>query len=273
MKRLFIIIFALLPMMLYAGIIVKKSGEQLTDITIKSVTDNEIIYKNSNGKSITISKSEVSAILYDDGRYEEIKQPIKLEEDYSTPSMSTEENKNFSQKEESKKTNDAIQSQSSPKTDKRIIPQACYTEANNVYKVVYKEHYEKALNQGYSKSQAYKIAGDAAQEAKLKSIDECYNWIVVEGHDYEPKTIEENTKEQNVQEQSSRKPAKKMIPKDCYLEGNQVYKDVYQETQEKALRQGYSKSQSYKIASEAAMEAKQKAIDDCYNKVVGEENN
>lgn len=51
----------------------KRSGERLEDVSIKSVTDTEIIYVDQNGTETTIPKSEVSAILYDNGRYEEIK--------------------------------------------------------------------------------------------------------------------------------------------------------------------------------------------------------
>lgn len=73
MKRIIVILFALLPMFLNAGVIVKKSGERLEDISIKQVTDTEIVYIAANGEEISILKSDVSAILYDDGRYEEIR--------------------------------------------------------------------------------------------------------------------------------------------------------------------------------------------------------
>lgn len=70
MKKL-LIFFALLPTFLYAGVIVKQSGERLEDVTIKSITESEIIYI-INRNETTLPKSEASAILYDDGRYEEI---------------------------------------------------------------------------------------------------------------------------------------------------------------------------------------------------------
>ena len=76
MKKI-LIFFAILPTFLYAGVIVKQSGERLENVTIKSVTDSEIIYI-INGDEATLPKSETSAILYDDGRYEEIS--------YQTPS-------------------------------------------------------------------------------------------------------------------------------------------------------------------------------------------
>ncbi len=77
MKRIIIILFAFLPMLAQAGVIMKRSGERLEDVTIKSVTDSEVVYELS-GQEMTLLKSDVSAILYDDGRYEEIKQtPLK----------------------------------------------------------------------------------------------------------------------------------------------------------------------------------------------------
>jgi len=74
MKRTIIILFALLPMFLYAGVIMKKSGDRIENISIKSVTDSEVIYTAENGNEMSILKSDVSAVLYDDGRYEEIRQ-------------------------------------------------------------------------------------------------------------------------------------------------------------------------------------------------------
>ena len=79
MKRTIIILFALLPMLMYAGVIMKKSGDRIENVSIKSVTDTEVIYIAENGEETSILKSEVSAILYDDGRYEEIKQQLSSE--------------------------------------------------------------------------------------------------------------------------------------------------------------------------------------------------
>lgn len=74
MKRTIIVLFALLPMILNAGVIMKKSGDRIENISIKSVTDSEVIYTAENGNEMSILKSDVSAVLYDDGRYEEIRQ-------------------------------------------------------------------------------------------------------------------------------------------------------------------------------------------------------
>ncbi len=257
MKRIIIIVSVLFPMLLNAGVIVKKSGEKIEHVTIKSVTDTEILYKTSKGGNASISKSEASAILYDDGRYEEIQtqKAAVIEDDEPQKSSSAMET---SRNDEPKE-----------KGEKRMIPQLCYKEASKVYKAVYKEHYDNALQQGFSKSQAYKIASEEAYEAKQKALDECYTQIVVEGKEYVPSITvkEEGTK---AQKQPTSKPAKKIIPQACYAEGNKVYKETFKAAQEKALHQGYSKTQAYMVASDAAQEAKQQAIDECYNNTVGE---
>lgn len=74
MKRLIIIACVLLPALLNAGVILKKSGQRLEDVSIKLVSDTEIIYTTLEGTETSIPKTEVSAVLYDDGRYEEIRQ-------------------------------------------------------------------------------------------------------------------------------------------------------------------------------------------------------
>lgn len=74
MKRTIIVLFALLPMFLNAGVILKKSGDRIENVSIKLVTDNEVIYTAETGNEMSILKNEVQAVLYDDGRYEEIRQ-------------------------------------------------------------------------------------------------------------------------------------------------------------------------------------------------------
>lgn len=93
MKRTIIILLALLPMILYAGVIVKKSGDRIENVSIKSINETEVIYTAENGEEASILKSDVSAVLYDDGRYEEIKQQP------SSESVQQEEKPSYSAKE------------------------------------------------------------------------------------------------------------------------------------------------------------------------------
>lgn len=85
MKKLILCLLVLCPFMLHAGIIVKQSGENIEDVTIKSITDTEILYVDPNGKETSILKNDVSAVLHDDGRYEEIKTTTS-----NTPIVATE---------------------------------------------------------------------------------------------------------------------------------------------------------------------------------------
>ncbi len=78
MKKLFIALFAFLPMLMSAGVIVKQSGENIEDVTIKSITDTEILYVLQNGTEVSVQKSEVTAVLHDDGKYEEIKHNVNV---------------------------------------------------------------------------------------------------------------------------------------------------------------------------------------------------
>lgn len=77
MKKIGLLLLLLTPVVLYAGVIVKKNGERLEDVTIKSSSGNEFVYIDDNGVEGSVPRSEVAAVLYDDGRYEEIKQDNK----------------------------------------------------------------------------------------------------------------------------------------------------------------------------------------------------
>lgn len=261
MKKLIVLALVLLPMLLNAGVIVKKSGEQIDDVSIKSVNDSIVNYTSSSGKKHSIAKSELSAILYDDGRYEEIKQQIKVVEEPTLDSESIISKENH--------TKNSISQDLYEKKEKKTIPQKCYNEASKVYKAVYDETFKKALQQGYSKMQAYNIADDEARIAKQKVLDECYETIVVKGESYravEPVISEEEP----TSIQKTPKPAKNVTPKECYAEGNKAFNRVYKEAVNKALQLGYSKSQAYKIASDEAQEAKTKAIEECSNRLANE---
>lgn len=75
MKRLALIL-TVLPCVVYAGVIVKTNGDRLEDVSIQSSENNVFVYVDEDGKQGSVPRSEVSAVLYDDGRYEEIKQEV-----------------------------------------------------------------------------------------------------------------------------------------------------------------------------------------------------
>lgn len=176
-----------------------------------------------------------------------------------------------------KETNDSpsntsiIMDPSDASSPKKIIPQICYTEGKNVYDAVYKEGQIQAVRRGYSKAQAISIAGEFAEQAKQKAIDECYESIVVHDEEFALGSSRAGNASESffeIYELSS--SAKQMMPQACTDEGKKVYDAAYAEAEAKALRQGYSKSQAKTVASEAAEKAKKKAIDECFDKVVNQ---
>lgn len=72
-KKALLFIFLLqISLFVFAGGVVKKSGEIITGVT-NIVVDGDIVKFTLDGKEQTMPLSEVHAILYDNGKYEEIK--------------------------------------------------------------------------------------------------------------------------------------------------------------------------------------------------------
>ncbi len=425
MKKIFVLLIAVLPILLHAGVIVKQSGESLDGVNIKSVTDTEIVYITSSGKEESMLKSEATAILYDDGRYEEIKQSIfpasQGQTDFDNQDMSDEgkeqainvlaygnsvmkiykadhefdgstveyrvfykgrdgesewmylgttpffyatskgakdaflgkeaqdlaENRplyvdnwknvkkvefrlskegyetvvvtpliqvsftglyyflslnklkpiDVSTKEKapkaSKKNADTSTSAQPKKqkadkkvqknkedendtldaeqkvADTRMIPQGCLNEGKKAYDKAFEEASAKAMRQGYSKSQAKKIAELVAPKAQEKTINDCYHRVVELDEEYDFKkskiTVEIDEFYSDVMASDA---IKEMIPDACDDYAQKAYDKAYEAAFAKAKKKGYSKSQAEKVADDAALIEKQKALDECYNRVV-----
>lgn len=76
MKRLLLLMLLGLSMWVYAGIIVTKENGNIEDVTNITVEIDLVSYIE-NGEKKTVDRKDVSAILYDNGKYEEIK-PITV---------------------------------------------------------------------------------------------------------------------------------------------------------------------------------------------------
>lgn len=74
MKRIFCFICATIPLLAYADIIATKNGNTIEDVTVVSVGEDEVVYKNGNTQK-AIASLEVDGVLYDDGRF--VSPPIK----------------------------------------------------------------------------------------------------------------------------------------------------------------------------------------------------
>lgn len=89
MKRILFALVALVPLLVLAqDIVVTKAGTNIEDVKVKAITDTEIIYV-LNGTETALPRNEVTAILYEDGRYEEIRPLTTV---YTNNSTTTEDN-------------------------------------------------------------------------------------------------------------------------------------------------------------------------------------
>lgn len=144
--------------------------------------------------------------------------------------------------------------------DKKMIPKACKTEGQKAYDKVYKELVDKAVAKGYSKSQAYKMAYEAALKEKERVINECYHNVVELGEDFAPIPV---VVPDILAPAADGSNPNQFAPRTCKEEGQMAYDNIYKETMEKSMRQGYSKSQAYKIAYDTAVKEKNRVIEEC----------
>ena len=72
-KILFVSLLTISSILSFAGVIMTSSNERLEDVTITSENDTAIVYIQE-GVEKTIAIAQVSAILYDDGRFKELTQ-------------------------------------------------------------------------------------------------------------------------------------------------------------------------------------------------------
>ena len=185
MKRALFVLCTLCSLLANAYIIVTRSNGNVEDVTVVSITADEVSYMQ-NGKSKSVISTDVEGILYDDGRYvtPPARQLIQNEAGGEIPAVeqpTAETNTEKKQQERDNVTNHQnkrIGSEGSNR--KKIIPQACYKEADKIYKEVFKEAYDRALQQGYSKMQAAFVAADEAVVRKKQILEECYNQRVVQ---------------------------------------------------------------------------------------------
>lgn len=75
MKKIFILLFALLPMLLCAETIVTKHNGNIEYVSDVDTTESNLIYYIQDYQTKSIEKSSVVAIIYDDGQYVELYHP------------------------------------------------------------------------------------------------------------------------------------------------------------------------------------------------------
>lgn len=370
MKKIFFIVCLLIPSLLYAGIIMKKSGERLEDVSIKSASGDVITYITEEGEEVSLPKSEVSAILHDDGRYEEIKQesapkqtvinsseaaesssatpqyndytPAPLEEgakEYNVwaygvyAGMGYFSGKKYdgitveyrviykSKKEEpsfvylgttpfayatEKMATNSFVGRGNPALMNLLEPKPLVIpndkDVKNIeirlskqgYKTVVVKPFRdvivgcgpvliisldkiKPLKDGEVEDAPQIVAAASAAAIGTgantsSSDDENMSLSNKDTSKQESPTVASTSKNDSpsssTEKTSTKASSPKIVPQICSTEGKIVYDATYKEGMAQAMRRGYSKSQAATIASEFAEQAKQKAIDECYETIV-----
>lgn len=179
----------------FADVVILNEYEQISDVKVQLPIIGDTISYTEEGVLKHIAKNNVSAVLFDNGRYQEIihstpawdipDSVLKAEEkaaldvlkqtqDETTENVSQQKHTDVSSEttnQDSKVVNilDANNTSATP----TIIPQQCMNLGNEEYKRVFAEQRASALQKGYSKRQAYMLASDAAFKAKQQVIEEC----------------------------------------------------------------------------------------------------
>ena len=329
MKRIIIFMLLCNPLFLQAGIIVTKSDGNLEDVSNVTVGKTEITYKQ-DGEIKSINRDEVSAVLYDNGKYEEIKSIEEVEEEETqqnntivttTTSDISDNNRiynvlafgtmamNFyvrNEEYDGARVEWRVVSKTSEvaNTDYQYLGTTPFAYATSGSYDYIKSMYKKAA--GFLAEQPLIIDGMTAKNTSkvkiefrvtkegyeplivspIRKIDFTGVFLFVPLNRLKPlkpgeapvasKTDETQAAAAvaitaagaNTEEPSSTTDANRIIPQICSTEGKNVYDATYKEGMAQAMRRGYSKSQAATIASEFAEQAKQKAINECYETIV-----
>ena len=274
MKRLnfLIIILSCAGFCLAQDIIALKNGERIEDIFVSSITNESIVYKEGE-KELTIPRNSVDAILYADGRYEQIK-PTLVGDSVAKAKVAE---LGYDAQELQAMIENGEDRKALLWLDKSYSKE-CRKAGKKVYYKVFNELYQPALKEA-------KRSGLSQMEALQKAMDEVFPKAMKESNETvrecnggmksaiiepavevsETKSVETEPATASVEDT---KNIKRVIPQACSIEGKNAYDRTFDKVVNKALQQGYAKSQAKIIASEFATIAKEKAIDECYNYIV-----
>ncbi len=154
-------------------IIALNSGERIENVTVSAITDQEIIYVNE-GSEIRIPRNSVNAVLYADGRYEEIP---AINKDLGDSTKSTysdviEDNPFYQCYEYDAKGRPHLKvlyfDKSYSKECRKIGKQVYYREYTTLYKIAFDE----AKKSGLSNQKAMIQAVNKCMPVAIKISDE-----------------------------------------------------------------------------------------------------
>ena len=186
MKRLlsFIIAISCAGFILAQDIIVLKSGERIEDTKVQSITDKDITYVQ-DGNTISVPHNSVEAILYEDGRYEEIKATVVGD----SASIAAVEQLGYNAEELQAMINNGDvrkmllwQDKSYPKECRKAGKKEYYKVFNELYKPALKEAKDSGLNNFEAIQQAVNEVFPKAMKSSNDVVRECNGGMYPSGN-------------------------------------------------------------------------------------------
>lgn len=163
MKRVFLLtmILSCAGIALAQDVIALKSGERIENVVVSSITDKSIVYVK-NGEEISIPHNSADAVLYADGRYEQIKPTLVGD----SAAIAAVEQLGYDANELQQMMNSGEDRKMLLFQDK-AYPANCRKEGKKVYYKVFNELYKPALKEA-------KRSGLSQFEAIQKAMNEVF---------------------------------------------------------------------------------------------------
>lgn len=203
MKRILFIIGVILcaGCVLAQDIIVLKSGERIEHTKVQSITDRDITYVQ-NGNTISVPHNSVEAILYEDGRYEEIKATYVGD----SASIAAVEQLGYDAVELQAMINNGEdrklllwQDKTYPKDCRKAGKKEYYKVFTELYKPAFKEAKKNGLNGFEAMQEAANEAFPKAVKASNDALRECNGGMYPTGNSEKEFVYEEPVYEQAVE--------------------------------------------------------------------------
>ena len=153
-------------------IIVLKTGENIEDVTVKSIMDTEILYVTPDGSDASMPRNNVSAIFHSDGRYEEIRPVVVPSTEESEAYVNDEaEEKRLKQEQKAREEEARKQEQAASK--------AASIEAARIAQEQKRQEEEaRKKEQAAAKAAAIEAARIEKEQARLAQEKEYQNGLV-----------------------------------------------------------------------------------------------
>ena len=175
MKRFIILMMAIscAVLILAQDVISLKSGDRIENVKVLSITDSVIVYV-MEGNEIKLPRNSVDAILYEDGRYEEIKATNRIEDTIVSKYQESIDENSFMQYYGSDgRLQVAFFDKTYSKECRKVVKKVYYKEFESLYKPAYKEAKKKGLSNMAATRYALNKILPIVIEDSDKAVREC----------------------------------------------------------------------------------------------------